>query len=88
MMVKVGLEGWSVWVVYVLVGTMQIILIVMAVIFKIRDRKVSKEGNHQVSWTHDSDVWNRSSRSRASTSVSHAHSDVAPDEHSPLLSRE
>ena len=38
-MIRVGLAGWSAWIVYVLVGTMQIVLIAFAIIFAIRDRK-------------------------------------------------
>jgi hypothetical protein len=38
MIIRVGLTGWSAWIVYVLVGTMQLVLIAFAIIFAIRDR--------------------------------------------------
>ncbi len=45
MMIRVGLEAWSVRTVYLLVGTMQLILMGMGIYFAIRDRKEPEEGN-------------------------------------------
>lgn len=36
MIVRVGISDWSAWIVYVLVGTMQLVLIVFAIIFSLR----------------------------------------------------
>ncbi|KAK0279559.1 hypothetical protein LTR35_000316 [Friedmanniomyces endolithicus] len=43
MLIRVGLEAWSVWTVYLLVGTMQLVLIGMGIYFAIRDRKEAQE---------------------------------------------
>ncbi|KIW53884.1 hypothetical protein PV05_06294 [Exophiala xenobiotica] len=89
MMIRVGLTGWSAWIVYVLVGTMQIILIVMAICFAIRDRRLAKEGKQHCSVPPEFEGWNTvttwTSRSRRPSVLSHAASNLAPDEHSPLI---
>lgn len=36
MIVRVGIKGWSAWIIYVLVGTMQLILIGFAIVFSSR----------------------------------------------------
>lgn len=36
MIVRVGIKGWSAWIVYVLVGTMQLVLIGFAITFSLR----------------------------------------------------
>jgi len=38
MILRVGVKGWSVWIVYVLVGTMQLVLIITAIVFHIQGR--------------------------------------------------
>lgn len=43
MIVRVGLSGWSAWIVYVLVGTMQLVLIGFAVMFAISGQNASTE---------------------------------------------
>lgn len=36
MIVRVGITGWSAWIVYVLVGTMQLVLLGLAIFFRLR----------------------------------------------------
>lgn len=36
MILRVGIEGWSAWIVYVLVGTMQLVLIGFAIVFSMQ----------------------------------------------------
>lgn len=83
-MIRVGLAGWSAWIVYVLVGTMQIVLIAFAIIFAIRDRKKDKE-DKPASTVPQFEGWTISRRERRDSGLSHAPSNIAPDEHSPLL---
>ncbi|OQV05366.1 PQ loop repeat-containing protein [Cladophialophora immunda] len=85
MMIRVGLKGWSAWVVYVLVGTMQIVLIVLAICFAVRDQRLAKQGKQHCATPANFEGWNTWTRSRTSSVVSHAHSHLAPDERSPLL---
>ncbi|TKA79064.1 hypothetical protein B0A55_02515 [Friedmanniomyces simplex] len=87
MMIRVGLEAWSVWTVYLLVGTMQLILIGMGIFFAIRDRKESDEGKSTAVHEEDFESWNAYVRSRAPSNVSQAPSNLAPDERSLLLPR-
>ncbi|KAH9820882.1 PQ loop repeat-containing protein [Teratosphaeria destructans] len=48
MLVRVGFAGWSVWVVYFIVGAMQLVLISFAIVFAIRDEhKPKAEGEEQ-----------------------------------------
>jgi len=84
MMIRVGFGGWSAWIVYVLVGTMQIVLIVFAAIFAIRDRKKDKE-DKSASIVPQFEGWANSRRERRDSGLSHAPSNIAPDERSPLL---
>ncbi|KAK6384883.1 hypothetical protein LTS17_002446 [Exophiala oligosperma] len=88
-MIRVGLKDWSAWIVYVLVGTMQIVLIVMAICFAVRDRKLAKEGKQHCSAAPEFEGWNTvttwTSRSRQTSILSHTASNIAPDERSPLI---
>ncbi|KAF2771457.1 hypothetical protein EJ03DRAFT_342214 [Teratosphaeria nubilosa] len=43
MLVRVGFAGWSAWVVYFIVGAMQLVIISFAIIFAIRDKHKPKE---------------------------------------------
>lgn len=90
-MVRVGLEGWSVWIVYVLVGTMQVVLIVLAISFAFRDRRLAKEGKRHCSVPQEFEGWDTvgpwASRSRQASIQSHLRPDIAPDEQSPLIQR-
>jgi len=36
---RVGVEGWSAWIVYVLIGTVQVALVITAIVFAMRDRR-------------------------------------------------
>lgn len=45
MIVRVGTNGWSAWIVYVLVGTMQLVLIGFAVIFKMQESGLQNDEN-------------------------------------------
>lgn len=49
MIVRLGFKGWSAWIVYVLVGTMQIVLIGFAIVFSLRqdNDKANDEINEQ-----------------------------------------
>lgn len=40
MIIRVGIKGWSAWIVYVFVGTMQVVLIGFAIVFALRQRKI------------------------------------------------
>ncbi|KAK5070904.1 hypothetical protein LTR64_003878 [Lithohypha guttulata] len=84
MMIRVGLAGWSAWIVYVLVGTMQIVLIVTAIIFAVRDRKSGNESKHP-SEDPSFNGWNTTLRPRQGSGTSHAPSNISPDERSPLI---
>lgn len=48
-----GAEGWSAWIVYVLVGTMQVTIVITAIVFAIRDRRNARKGMGD-SGIHDS----------------------------------
>ncbi|KUI59782.1 hypothetical protein VP1G_06993 [Cytospora mali] len=78
MIVRVGLAGWSAWVVYILVGTMQLILIAMGVSFKVTGETQPHEQRRPSIIAMHFDGWNASHRSVAS-------SNIAPDERRPLL---
>ncbi|KAI5241179.1 hypothetical protein E4T43_05684 [Aureobasidium subglaciale] len=45
MIIRLGLSGWSVWIVYVLVGVMQLILIITAFIYMIRDHRKARRAD-------------------------------------------
>jgi hypothetical protein len=85
MIIRVGITGWSVWIVYVLVGTMQIILIIMAICFTVRDRRLAKEGKQHCSTPAHLEGWDSFNRPRAGSVMSHAPSHLTPDERSPLI---
>ncbi|KAK7740971.1 hypothetical protein SLS53_005034 [Cytospora paraplurivora] len=78
MIVRVGLAGWSAWIVYILVGTMQLILITMGVSFKVTGETQPHEQRRPSVIAVHFDGWNSSHRSVAS-------SNIAPDERRPLL---
>ncbi|KAI9148072.1 hypothetical protein HJFPF1_11894 [Paramyrothecium foliicola] len=86
MIMRVGAKGWSAWIVYLLVGTMQLVLIATGVTYWIRDRQqpsAADQHEHAPQGRLNSlnlhfAGWNNSSRSIES-------SNIAPDEHRPLL---
>src|SRR4051812_7749920 len=78
MILRVGMAGWSAWVVYILVGTMQFILIAMGVYFKLTGETEPHEVRRKSLIALHFEGWNGSERSIAS-------SNVAPDERRPLL---
>jgi len=82
MIMRVGIQGWSVWIVYMLVGTMQLVLIATGVAYKIRDSRqppVVEHHDYGGNFNPYFAGWNESSRSIVS-------SNIAPDEQRPLLS--
>jgi hypothetical protein len=85
MMIRVGIAGWSAWIVYVLVGSMQLTLIAMAICFAIRDHNLAKEGKQHCEVPPEFEGWNTWTGSRRGSIMSHAPSNLAPDERSPLL---
>jgi hypothetical protein len=87
MIMRVGVADWSAWIVYVLVGSMQIVLIIMAVCFTVRDRRLAKEGKQHCATPAHLEGWDSLdfSRSRTGSVVSHVASNMAPDERSPLF---
>ena len=85
MMIRVGFAGWSAWIVYVLVGSMQVILIILAISFTIRDRKLAKQGKQHCATPAHLEGWNSFTRSQAGSMVSHVPSHQAPNERSPLI---
>lgn len=56
MIIRLGLSGWSVWIVYVLVGTMQLVLIVTAVVYMIRDRRKARRADQGATATPATDA--------------------------------
>jgi hypothetical protein len=86
MMMRVGVQGWSAWIVYLIVGLMQFVLIAMGVAYSVRDwqrpprsRTTSATPSNRPSFSHfQFGGWNGSRQSMVS-------SNVAPDEHRPLL---
>jgi hypothetical protein len=82
MVVRTGLRGWSSWIVYIIVGFMQVGLIIMGIMFNMKDREKQHSEDHgkAPSLLDHFKVpgWNRSSQSVASSSV-------PPDERRPLL---
>jgi hypothetical protein len=45
MIIRLGFEGWSVWIVYVLVGIMQLTLIITAFIYMVRDNRKARRAD-------------------------------------------
>ncbi|KAK5699624.1 hypothetical protein LTR97_005753 [Elasticomyces elasticus] len=86
MMLRVGLQGWSVWIVYVLVGSAQLVLIAMGILFAFRPSNTSQEAKDPGP-VEDSEGWNAYVRSRAPSNVSQTSPNDAPDERSLLLPR-
>lgn len=86
MTIRFGISGWSVWLVYLFVGMMQLTLIVMGVWFLIRERTDSKETDESAV-ADDLEGWHAYVRSRTPSTVSQARSEIAPDERSLLLPR-
>ncbi|USW53320.1 hypothetical protein Slin15195_G066390 [Septoria linicola] len=90
MIIRYGLSGWSVWVVYVFVGCMEWTLIGFAIVFRIRDRNMPEVMQHS---RRASEVQEQSTRwdelvarSRRPSTVSRSRvSNTAPDERRPLL---
>lgn len=85
MLIRTGLRGWSSWIVYIIVGLMQVGLIGMGIKFKLRDREQQQKQNLPedgkptgILDTFKIPGWNRSSQSVASSSM-------PPDERRPLL---
>lgn len=91
MLLRVGPGGWSAWVVYVLVGTLQLVIIAMGVSFKITGethapdemRRPRSTPYHFVEGCDLDKAFGRWTR-RSSAVSSSFH--VAPDERRPLLS--
>ncbi|KAI0136156.1 hypothetical protein BJ170DRAFT_600541 [Xylariales sp. AK1849] len=81
MIIRVGLKGWSAWIVYLLVGMMQLVLIVTGIFFLIRDRRRPREVKLRNNVHLYFRGWNQSGRSIAS-------SNIAPDERRSLLPKQ
>lgn len=80
--IRVGPAGWSAWIVYLLVGTMQLVLIAMGVSFKLTGETAPHEVKRPGSIVDfHFDGWLPPSSRRNSMASSH----LAPDEHRPLL---
>ena len=45
MIIRLGMSGWSVWIVYVLVGVMQLVLIITAILYIIRDNRKTRRAD-------------------------------------------
>ncbi|KAI7508195.1 hypothetical protein KC347_g6298 [Hortaea werneckii] len=98
MIIRLGFRGWSAWIVYVLVGTMQVLLAGMGIVFAVRGHRKPKDGlkasvpagNDSAPSPNFDGRWNLyASRSRAASSLSRGarstRSNIAPDERRPLL---
>ncbi|RVD85105.1 uncharacterized protein DFL_003436 [Arthrobotrys flagrans] len=85
---RVGSAGWSAWIVYVLVGTMQIILIGTAIFFAIRDYQHGEPGKNTIETGIQGNAWldgySISSEDGGDYEAG-AESMVAPDERMSLL---
>lgn len=76
MIIRVGINGWSAWIVYVLVGTMQVVLIGFAIVFSLRKKQQSDDESD----TKDETLWRGAEHTEMSQSmILHAN------ESSPLL---
>ncbi|KAF3171314.1 hypothetical protein TWF225_005464 [Orbilia oligospora] len=85
---RVGFAGWSAWIVYVLVGTMQLILIGTAIFFAIRDYQHGEPGKNTIETGIQGNAWldgySISSEDGGDYEVD-AESMIAPDERMSLL---
>jgi hypothetical protein len=54
MIIRLGFEGWSVWIVYVLVGVMQLTLIITAFVYMIRDNRKARRADATSTGTNNS----------------------------------
>lgn len=86
---RVGFAGWSAWIVYVLVGSMQLILIATAILFAIRDYQHGEPGKNTIETGMQGNAW-LDSYSISSEEGEYVGPDdestVAPDERMSLLS--
>lgn len=76
---RLGKEGWSTWVVYLVLGTLQGVLLVMAISFELRDRRLKKDKKMGGS---DLDGHTRTTRAGSNGSTVRADDD---SEDTPLL---
>jgi hypothetical protein len=89
MMIREGLDGWSVWVVYILVGVMQLVLISMGISYELKSlRRAAQNAERIARGPPERPLnrlnlqfrgWNASRHSMAPSSH------LAPDETRPLL---
>jgi hypothetical protein len=89
MMIREGLDGWSVWVVYMLVGIMQLVLISMGISYELKNLRRATQNAERVTRGPPERPLNRLNlqfrgwnASRQSVAPS---SHLAPDETRPLL---
>jgi len=84
---RVGFAGWSAWIVYVLVGTMQIVLIATAILFAIRDYQHGEPGKNTIENGMQGNVWGDSYSISSEEGDYEVDDDdsIAPDERMSLL---
>ncbi|KAK6515851.1 hypothetical protein TWF281_004442 [Arthrobotrys megalospora] len=85
---RVGFAGWSAWIVYVLVGTMQLILIGTAILFAIRDYQHGEPGKNTTDTGIQGNAWLDGysiSSEDGGDYEADADSMIAPDERMSLL---
>ena len=82
MIVRVGLQGWSAWIIYVLVGTMQVVLIGFAIACRIREKRGVVAHGGDMSHTDDKACLSLKDASKI-LNVSR----LVDDETSPLLAK-
>ncbi|KAF3930127.1 hypothetical protein ABW19_dt0207525 [Dactylella cylindrospora] len=83
---RVGFAGWSAWIVYVLVGSMQVILIATAILFAIRDIRHGEPGKNTIETGVQGNAWDSYSVSSEEGEYdTDDESFAAPDENMSLL---
>ncbi|EWC47753.1 hypothetical protein DRE_02953 [Drechslerella stenobrocha 248] len=84
---RFGAAGWSAWIVYVLVGTMQIVLVATAIVFAVRDYQRGEPGKNTIETGMQGNAWLDNYSISAEEGDYEADNDslIAPDERMSLL---
>jgi len=90
---RYGIAGWSSWLVMVLVGTMQLVLISTAIYFAIRDRREGRAGKNTIDRGMQGNAWLDGQQEgyvdySGSRTTRETEEDIAPDEQTPLVRNE
>ncbi|KAF3923654.1 hypothetical protein ABW21_db0207534 [Orbilia brochopaga] len=84
---RVGMAGWSVWIVYVLVGSMQVVLVGTAILYAVRDYQHGEPGKNTIETGMQGNAWldDYSINGEEGEYEADADSMIAPDERMGLL---